>query len=75
LEQVVAKVDNELRSFREPEVERMTVTFEIPDQLAGRLGPDAARMSHEALGLEAHRQGLWTEAERERQVHRELASS
>jgi hypothetical protein len=41
----------------------MTVTLEIPDALAQRLGPEAARMSREALGLEAHRQGLWTEAE------------
>ena len=41
----------------------MTVTLEIPEDLAQRLGPQAARMSREALGLEAHRQGLWTEAE------------
>jgi hypothetical protein len=41
----------------------MTVTLEIPEELAQRLGPQAARMSREALGLEAHRQGLWTEAE------------
>jgi hypothetical protein len=41
----------------------MTVTLEIPEELAQRLGPEAARMSREALGLEAHRQGLWTEAE------------
>ena len=41
----------------------MTVTLEIPEELARRLGPEAARMSREALGLEAHRQGLWTEAE------------
>lgn len=41
----------------------MTVTLEIPEELAGRLGPQAARMSREALGLEAHRQGLWTESE------------
>jgi len=41
----------------------MTVTLDIPEDLAGRLGPEAARMSREALGLEAHRQGLWTEAE------------
>ena len=41
----------------------MTVTLEIPEELALRLGPEAARMSREALGLEAHRQGLWTEAE------------
>jgi hypothetical protein len=41
----------------------MTVTLEIPEELADRLGPEALRMSREALGLEAHRQGLWTEAE------------
>ena len=41
----------------------MTVTLDIPEELAGRLGPGAARMSREALGLEAHRQGLWTDAE------------
>ena len=41
----------------------MIVTLEIPEELARRLGPEAARMSREALGLEAHRQGLWTEAE------------
>jgi hypothetical protein len=41
----------------------MTVTLEIPEELAKRLGAQALRMSREALGLEAHRQGLWTEAE------------
>ena len=41
----------------------MTLTLDIPEELAQRLGPEAARMSREALGLEAHRQGLWTEAE------------
>jgi hypothetical protein len=41
----------------------MTVTLEIPEELAQRLGPQAARMSREALGLEAHRQGLWTATE------------
>ena len=41
----------------------MTVTLEIPDELAQRLGPEATRMSREALALEAHRQGSWTEAE------------
>ena len=41
----------------------MTVTLEIPEELSGRLGHEAARMSLEALGLEAHRQGLWTDAE------------
>ena len=41
----------------------MTVTLEIPEELAQRLGPQAARMSREAVGIEAHREGLWTEAE------------
>ncbi len=41
----------------------MTVTLEIPEELARRLGSEAARMSREALGLEALRQRLWTEAE------------
>lgn len=41
----------------------MTVTVEIPEELAQRLGPQAAQMSREALGIEALRQGLWTEAE------------
>ena len=41
----------------------MTVTLVIPEELARRLGPEAAQMTREALGLEAHRQGLWTEAE------------
>lgn len=41
----------------------MMVTMEIPEELAQRLGPQAARMSREALGLEALRQDLWTEAE------------
>jgi hypothetical protein len=41
----------------------MRVTLDIPEELAQRLGPEAVRMSREAIGLEAHRQGLWTEAE------------
>jgi hypothetical protein len=41
----------------------MTVTLEIPEELARRLGPEAARLSRDALALEAYRQGLWTEAE------------
>jgi len=41
----------------------MTVTLEIPEELAQRLGSEAERMSREALALEAYRQGLWTEAE------------
>jgi Uncharacterised protein family (UPF0175) len=41
----------------------MTVTLEIPEELAKRLGAEAAPMSREALGLEAHRQALWSEAE------------
>ena len=84
----------------------MTVTVDIPEELAERPGPQATRISREALALEAHRQGLWAEAElgrflglsrvaldqflkdhgvelacgwedleREREVHRTLASS
>jgi hypothetical protein len=41
----------------------MTVTLEIPGELAHRLGADAGRLSREALGLEAYRQDLWTDAE------------
>lgn len=41
----------------------MTLTLEIPEGLARRLGPEAARMSREALALQALQQGLWTEAE------------
>lgn len=41
----------------------MTVTLEIPEELANLLGPEAVRMSREALALEALRQVLWTEAE------------
>lgn len=41
----------------------MTVTLEIPEDLAQSLGSRAASMSREALGLEAHRRGLWTEAQ------------
>lgn len=41
----------------------MTVTLEIPGELARRLGADAGRLSREALGLEAYRQGLWGDAE------------
>ena len=41
----------------------MTVILEIPEELAQRLGPKAPQMSREALGLEAHRLGLWTEGE------------
>ena len=36
----------------------MTVTLEIPGELAHRLGADAGRLSREALGLEAYRQEL-----------------
>lgn len=45
------------------EVMIVTVTVEIPEELAQRLGQQASRMSREALGLEAHRQGLWNEAD------------
>ena len=41
----------------------MTVTLEIPEELGQRLGPQAQQLSREALGLEAHRLGLWTEGE------------
>jgi hypothetical protein len=41
----------------------MTLTLDIPEELAKHLGAQALRMSREALGLEAHRQGLWTEAD------------
>lgn len=41
----------------------MTLTLEIPEELATRLGPGAERMSREALGLEALRQGLWSEVQ------------
>ena len=41
----------------------MTVTLEIPAELARSLGPEATRISREALAIEAHRQGLWTESE------------
>jgi hypothetical protein len=41
----------------------MTVTLEIPGELASRLGADAGRLSREALGLEAYRQDLWGDAE------------
>ena len=60
----------------------MTVTLEIPEELAQRLGSRVDRMSSEALAIEAHRQGLWTETEllrfwddleRERDFHRKLS--
>ena len=41
----------------------MTVTLEIPEELANRLGSQATQLPREALGLEAHRRGLWTEPE------------
>ena len=41
----------------------MTVTLDIPEELARRLGPDVQRLSREAFGLEALRRNLWTEAE------------
>ena len=44
----------------------MTVTLEIPEELASRLGPAATRLSREALGIEALRRGFWTEAELDR---------
>jgi len=41
----------------------MTITVDIPEELAARLGSRAAAMSREGLGLAALKQGLWTEAE------------
>ena len=41
----------------------MTITLDIPEELAARLGSRAATMSREGLGLAALREGLWTEAE------------
>ncbi len=41
----------------------MIVTLEIPEELGQRLGAQAQQLSREALGLEAHRFGLWTEGE------------
>jgi len=41
----------------------MTLTLVIPEELAQHLGSEALRMSRDALGLEAYRRGLWTEAE------------
>ena len=41
----------------------MTITLEIPEELAGRLGSRAAAMSRESLALSALKEGLWTEAQ------------
>jgi hypothetical protein len=41
----------------------MTITVDIPEELAARLGSRAATMSREGLGLAALKEGLWTEAE------------
>ena len=41
----------------------VTITLDIPEELAARLGSRAATMSREGLGLAALREGLWTEAE------------
>ena len=41
----------------------MTITMEIPEELATRLEGRAATMSRESLGLAALKEGLWTEAE------------
>jgi predicted HTH domain antitoxin len=41
----------------------MTISVEVPTKLAASLGPEASRISREALGLEALREGLWTESE------------
>ena len=41
----------------------MTITLEIPEELAAHLGDRAAAMSRESLGLAALKEGLWTEAQ------------
>ena len=41
----------------------MTITLDIPEELAARLGDRANSMSRESLGLAALKEGLWTEAE------------
>jgi len=41
----------------------MTITLDIPEELAARLGSRAATMSREGLALAALKEGLWTEAE------------
>jgi hypothetical protein len=41
----------------------MTITVDIPEELAARLGSRATTMSREGLGLAALKEGLWTEAE------------
>lgn len=41
----------------------MTITVDIPEELAERLGDRAANLSREGLALTALREGLWTEAE------------
>jgi len=52
------------RHYRASMVERvMTITVDIPEELAARLGSRAGAMSREGLGLAALKEGLWTEAE------------
>lgn len=46
-----------------PVAQVMTITLEVPDDLAARLGNRATTLSREALGLAALREGLWTEAQ------------
>ena len=41
----------------------MTITLEVPEELAARLGNRATALSREALGLAALREGLWNEAQ------------
>jgi hypothetical protein len=41
----------------------MTITVDIPEELAVRLGSRAAAMSREGLALAALKEGLWTEAD------------
>lgn len=41
----------------------MTITLEISEELAARLGERAFALSRESLGLAALKEGLWTEAQ------------
>ncbi len=41
----------------------MTITWDTPEELAQRLGDRALKMSREALGMAALKEGLWTEAQ------------
>jgi hypothetical protein len=41
----------------------MTITVDLLEELAARLGSRAATMSREGLALSALKEGLWTEAD------------